>query len=88
LNFRHLLEKHKLPRAIFDDVKAYLEEGLLLAGGCIVDATIIHVPPSTKNKDDKRDAKISSTQKGNTWHIAMKAHISVDAKSGLIHPVR
>jgi transposase, IS5 family len=42
-------------------------------GGSIVDATIIHASASTK--------------KGNTWHFGMKAHISVDAKSGLVHTV-
>ncbi len=88
LNFRHLLEDHNLTSKIFEDVKAYLEEkGLLLSGGSIVDATIIHAPSSTKNKDKKRDPEMSSTKKGNTWHFGMKAHISVDAKSGLIHTV-
>ncbi len=62
LNFRHLLEKHKLTSAIFEDVKAYLEEqGLLLAGESFVDATIIHASSSTKNKDKKRDPEMSST---------------------------
>lgn len=88
LNFRQLLEKHKLTSKIFEDVKVYLEEqGFLLAGGSIVDTTIIHAPSSTKNKDKKRDPEMSSTKKGNTWHFGMKAHISVDAKSGLIHTV-
>lgn len=88
LNFRHLLEKHHLTSAIFEDVKLYLEEqGLLLAGGSIVDATIIHAPSSTKNKAKKRDPEMSSTKKGSTWHFGMKAHISVDAHSGLIHTV-
>ncbi|NOR71739.1 MAG: IS5 family transposase [Methylomarinum sp.] len=88
LNFRHLLEKHHLTSGIFEDVNIYLEEqGLLLAGGSIVDATIIHAPSSTKNKEKKRDPEMSSTKKGNTWHFGMKAHISVDAHSGLIHTV-
>ncbi len=88
LNFRHLLEKHKLTSKIFADIKVYLEEhGFLLAGGSIVDATIIHAPFSTKNKDKKRDSEMSSTKKGNTWHFGMKAHIGVDANSGLIHTV-
>lgn len=30
---------------------------------------------------------MSSTKKGNTWSFGMKAHISVDAHSGLIHTV-
>ncbi len=56
LNFCHLLEDHNLIRKIFEDVNAYLgEKGLLLSGGSIVDATIIHAPSSTINKDKKRD---------------------------------
>ncbi len=67
LNFRHLLEDHNLTRKIFEDVNAYLgEKGLLLSGGSIVDATIIHAPSSTKNKDKKCDPEMSSTKKGNT----------------------
>lgn len=88
LNFRHLLERHNLTNAVFEAVKAYLtEQGLLLSGGSIVDATIIHAPPSTKNRAKARDPEMSSTKKGNTWHFGMKAHISVDANSGLVHTV-
>lgn len=88
LNFRHLLEKHQLTDAVFKEVKAYLQEqGLLLAGGSIVDATIVHAPSSTKNQDKKRDPEMSSTRKGNSWYFGMKAHISVDAQSGLVHTV-
>jgi len=32
-----------------------------LTGGSIMDATIIHAPSSTKNKDNKRDPEMSST---------------------------
>lgn len=90
LHFRHLLEKHHLTGAIFESVKDFLEEkSLLLAGGSILDATIIRAPSpsSTKNKDKKRDPEMSSTKKGNTWSFGMKAHISVDAKRGLAHTV-
>ena len=59
----------------------------MLAGGSIVDATIIHAPPSTKNQAKQRDPEMSSTKKGSTWHFGMKAHISVDANSGLVHAV-
>ena len=31
---------------------------------------------------------MSSTQKGGDWHFGMKAHIGVNAKSGLVHTVR
>jgi len=88
LNFRRLLEAHNLTSAVFESVKAYLgEQVLLLSGGSIVDATIIHAPPSTKNQKKERDPEMSSTKKGSSWYFGMKAHISVDANSGLVHTV-
>jgi transposase, IS5 family len=51
LNFRHLLEKHDLTRAIFAEIGSLLKEkGLLLKQGTIVDATIISALSSTKNQ--------------------------------------
>ncbi|HGY6553143.1 TPA: transposase, partial [Escherichia coli] len=32
-----------------------------------------------------RDPEMHQTKKGNQWHFGMKAHIGVDAKSGLTH---
>ena len=88
LNFRHLLERHELTSALFEEVKGFLEEKkLLLSAGSILDATIIHAPSSTKNQDKKRDPEMSSTKKGSDWHFGMKAHIGVDAESGLVHTV-
>jgi len=52
-----------------------------------VDATIIAAPPSTKNKAGERDPDMHQTKKGNEWHFGMKAHIGVDADSGLAHTV-
>lgn len=86
LNFRHLLEEHKLQERFFAAVNELLEsKGLLMREGTIVDATIIAAPSSTKNKEQKRDPEMSSTKKGNQWYFGMKAHIGVDAKSGLVH---
>lgn len=86
LNFRHLLERHALPQAIFAEVNAYLaEKGMTLRSGTLVDATIIDAPSSTKNKSGKRDPDMSSTRKGNDWYFGMKAHIGVDAGSGIVH---
>ena len=49
-NFRHLLERHELTRAIFEAVNAYLrEKGILLREGTLVNATLIDAPTSTKN---------------------------------------
>src|ERR1700691_1654807 len=50
LNFRHLLEEHRLTEAIFEAINAHLgERELLMKEGSIVDATIIAAPSSTKN---------------------------------------
>lgn len=89
LHFRHLLEKHGLAEAIFAKVNAGLAaQGLLLKTGTIVDATILSAPSSTKNREGKRDPQMSSAQKNGDWHFGMKAHIGVDAQSGLVHTVK
>ena len=59
--------------------------GLLLKTGSIVDATLIAAPSSTKNSTSKRDPEMHQTKKGNQCHFGMKAHIGVDAESGLAH---
>lgn len=88
LNFRHLLEKHGLTKAIFEQVGAMLEEKkLLMREGTIVDATIIAAPSSTKNQSKERDPQMHQTKKGNQWYFGMKAHVGADAESGLIHTV-
>lgn len=50
-------------------------------------ATIIAAPSSTKNAKGERDAEMHQTKKGKQWHFGMKAHIGVDAASGLVHTV-
>lgn len=64
------------------------QRGLLLRQGTIVDATLINAPSSTKNQDKARDPEMHQTKKGNQWFFGMKAHIGVDAESGLTHTVR
>ena len=89
LRFRHRLEKHKLAEQILRTVNALLaERGLLLRAGTVVDATLIAAPTSTKNKGKARDPQMHSSKKGNQWYFGMKAHIGVDADSGLVHTVR
>lgn len=86
MNFRHLLEKHKLTRKLFKTVNQWLSDcGVMMTQGTLVDATIIQAPSSTKNKKDERDPGMYQTKKGNKWRFGMKAHIGVDAKSVLIH---
>ena len=64
------------------------QRGLLLKAGTAVDATLIAAPTSTKNKGKARDPEMHFSKKGNQWHFGMKAHIGVDAQSGLVHTVR
>ena len=88
LNFRRLLETHDLASTMLAAVNAHLsDKGLLLRQGTIVDATIIHAPSSTKNKDKARDPDMHQTRKGQQWYFGMKAHIGVDVESGLVHTV-
>ena len=88
LNFRHLLEKNDLAVGILGVINGYLvDRGLSLRQGTIVDATLIHAPSSTKNKEGKRDPDMHQTKKGNQYYFGAKAHIGVDVESGLVHHV-
>jgi transposase, IS5 family len=88
LRFRHLLEVNDLSLQILATVNATLTaKGLLLRSGTVVDATLIAAPSSTKNSSGERDPEMHQTKKGNQWHFGMKAHIGVDADSGLVHTV-
>ena len=89
LRFRHLLERHKLAEQILATVNDLLQgKGLMLKADTVVDATLIAAPSSTKNQSGERDPQMHQTKKGNQWHFGMKAHIGVDAESGLVHTVR
>ena len=61
--------------------------GLLLKTGTVVDATLIAAPSPSKNSTGQRDPEMHQAKKGNQWHFGMKAHIGVDAESGLVHTV-
>ncbi len=88
LNFRRLLETHALAPKVLAAINTHLtDQGLLLRQGTIVDATIIHAAPSTKNDAKARDPQMHQTRKGNQWYFGMKAHIGVDVESGLVHTV-
>ena len=88
LRFRHLLEEHNLSIQLMATINATLAtKGLMLKTGTVVDATLIAAPSSTKNSRGERDPEMHQTRKGNQWHFGMKAHIGVDADSGLVHTV-
>lgn len=89
LRFRHLLQKHKLADQMLATVNEVLrDKGLMLRAGTVVDATLIGAPSSTKNATGERDPEMHQTKKGNQRYFGMKAHIGVDAESGLVHTVK
>ncbi|WP_340123687.1 IS5 family transposase [Methylobacter svalbardensis] len=88
LNFRHLLGKQQLTKKLLETINDYLKaQGLLVSQGTMVDATIIHAPSSTKNKDKSRDPDMHQTRKGQQWYFGMKIHIGADVDSGAVHTV-
>jgi IS5 family transposase len=88
LRFRHLLEKHDLATDMLRVVNDILQaKGLMMKKGTVVDATLIAAPSSTKNAEGERDPEMKQAKKGNQWYFGMKAHIGVDAHSGLVHSV-
>jgi IS5 family transposase len=86
--FRHLLERNGMGKTLLTAINRYLHEnGMKIAKGTIVDATIISAPSSTKNKDGQRDPEMHQTKKGNQWYFGMKAHVAVDSKTKMIHTI-
>ena len=88
LHFRHLMEQHELgERLLASQAEIFDEQGWIMRGGSIVDATIIEAASSTKNATGTRDPQMHQAKKGNQWHFGMKAHIGVDAGTGYVHSV-
>jgi len=83
--FRHLLELHQLGEPILRKVNLHLQaKGVRITTGTIVDATILHAPTSTKNRQ-QCDPEMHQTKKGKQWYFGMKAHMGVDSKTKIIH---
>ncbi|MGA3128619.1 MAG: IS5 family transposase [Candidatus Korobacteraceae bacterium] len=61
--------------------------GIKITAGTIVDATIIHAPSSTKNREQKCDPEMHQTRKRKQWNCGMNAHVGVDSKMKIIHSV-
>jgi transposase, IS5 family len=84
--FRHLLEEHDLGEEILGAVNLHLQaKGVRITTGTIVDATLIHAPSSTKNREQSRDPEMHQTRNGKNWYFGMKAHVGVDSKTKIIH---
>ena len=65
--FLHLLEEHRLAAKILGTVNLHLQaRGVRITTGTIVNATILHAPPtSTKNREQQRDPEMHQIKKGN-----------------------
>ena len=86
LNFRHLLERPGLGETLFEEINAHPASlGHRLSTGTIVEASLIAAPPSPTSCKGERDPEMRHPKKGNPWSFGMKAHIGVDARSGLTH---
>lgn len=88
LKFRRIIEKHGLGQAMLNELNVILSDaGVIMHGGSIVDASFVEAPSSTKNATGTRDPQAHQAKKGKNWHFGYKAHIGVDAGSGLVHSV-
>lgn len=88
LKFRHLLATAGLTKTLCETINHRLRErGRLMNKGTWVDATLIAAPSSTKNQDHARDAERGHTRKGQQYDLGAKAHLGVDAASGLVQSV-
>ncbi len=86
--FRKLIVDNGIDKLFFDSVQKFMEEnGYIMRGGTIVDATIIDAPKSTKNEAQERDPEMHQAKKGNQWYFGAKLHVGVDAGSGLVHTI-
>lgn len=84
--FRKLLNDNGLQKKFFDQVQELLaQQGKLVSGGTIVDATIVEAPSSTKNRDKKCDPEMHSTRKNTQWYYGMRVHIGTDPHYGFVH---
>ena len=89
LRFRHLLEENQFEHS----VALPPSTPHWPPGACCSKQQLWSMPPSLLHRAPPRTALASVTQrcnrakKGNQWHFGIKAHIGVDAESGLLHSV-
>ena len=85
VKFRKMLVEECIQVQLLYMVSEILEEnGLIMRGGSIIDASIFTAPTSTKNEEHKRDPEMASTKKNNQYYFGAKGHIGVDAGSGYV----
>lgn len=78
VNFRYFGDIHNAGEWILVLINGQLKlAGFMLHLGIIIDATIIAVSCSVKNKSGQRDLEMDQSRERNQWYFGMKAHISV-----------
>jgi len=78
------LEKYVLSESLFEEISAHLSSlKLFIKRGSIVGATRIHVPSSTKKRQNGRNSDMKAAGKGNQCYFGMNVHIGVDGQTGL-----
>src|SRR3712207_6092202 len=89
--FRKALRTAGLDQALMDEIARQLEaRGLLIKAGTLLDATLVDAQvrrPSHKagpGAKNPQDPQADWTRKGGQSHFGYKAHVAVDAGSGLI----
>lgn len=83
--FRNLLTEHGLQEKLFEQVVHSLsEKGLIMKKGTIVDSTIIESSTSKRNQEKSHDKESAWTKKAGNYKHGYKAHIGVDAQSGMV----
>jgi len=86
--FRAIMSENGIGEAILGSITRFLEEnGRMMRGGTVIDATIIDAPSSTKNESGGRDPEMHQARKGNEWFFGMKCHAGADAGTGYVHTV-
>jgi len=84
--FRKLLNENGIQQKLFAQIRDKLsDQGKMMHGGTIVDATIIEASSSRKNAEGKPDPEMHSVKKNTKWFYGMRAHIGADAGTGYVH---
>ena len=88
LRFGRPFEEQKLSIQITTTINATLAVNAQMFKLDIdIDVSLIVALSSSKKSCGKREPEMHQTQKGNQRHFGLKAHIEVDADSGLVHTV-
>jgi IS5 family transposase len=86
--FRKRLTENGVQQKIFEAIHSFMDEnGKIMHGGTIVDATIIEAPDSRKNAKHERDPEMHSVKKNTKWFFGMRIGVGVDAGTGYVHHV-